>query len=222
MQEICSYSRLKEWVRILWLRDGKSISRPRAWRQDKEKHSNSCELAKAVRERIDLWLQKLESFFKGSWRHAIHWTWFQQKMGSHHRFVHRRGLWLVYISEQTLEEGRPWTCGDPNGGYWESSHPEPVTILRMICFTFVCASWSAPCLVRISATFTLSSWAARCKDVSPLYRKNGTKGIHWKKKMYCIICNIMKIHWKYWKNPGKLIASSQKLYLLIFEVNSLN
>lgn len=48
--------------------------------------------------------------------------------------------------------------------------------MTVVCDTFVWASSSAPCLVRISATFTLSSWAARCKAVSPLYREKGKEG----------------------------------------------
>lgn len=51
----------------------------------------------------------------------------------------------------------------------------PTTAATGAC-TFVWASWSAPCLTRMSATFTLSSWAARCKAVSPLCRGDSGEG----------------------------------------------
>lgn len=51
-----------------------------------------------------------------------------------------------------------------------------ILTMTVVSGTFVWASSSAPCLVRMSATFTLSSWAARCKAVSPLYREKGSRG----------------------------------------------
>lgn len=89
-------------------------------------------------------------------------TWTRlQRHGGRSRFASRR----VLVSPGQTFEGGP-------AGSHPRAHPDGGSGPH----TFVWASWSAPCLVRTSATCTLSSWAARCKAVSPLCREKGPRG----------------------------------------------